>query len=54
MTQEEETIIQDNLEDDELEFPLNYSITSYGADYDVDGLVRRIQLIDFMDQQCSV
>lgn len=46
MMQEVETIIQDELGDDELEFPLNYSITSYGADYDVDGLVRRIQRDD--------
>ena len=52
---EEEDINQDNIEDDETSIddelgatedivvPVNYSITSYGADFDVFGLVRRIQ-----------
>src|SRR5688572_798558 len=51
----EENIKQDNIEDDEtpiidelgttedIVIPVNYSITSYGADFDVFGLVRRIQ-----------
>lgn len=37
-------IIEDNLEDDLEEIiPFKYSITSYGADYPVDGLVKRIK-----------
>lgn len=33
---------EDTGEDDDAEIPLSYSITSYGADYPVDGLVKRI------------
>lgn len=44
MLQEPEVQIEDNLEDDSSEevLPFRYSITSYGADYTVDGLVKRI------------
>lgn len=41
--EEQETQVEDNLEDDSEEIiPFKYSITSYGADYPVDGLVQRI------------
>jgi len=39
----EEVGIEDDLEDEEELMPFKYSITSYGADYPVDGLVRRIR-----------
>lgn len=39
MTSPREIEIKDNRED----IPFKYSITSYGADYDVAGLVRRIR-----------
>lgn len=43
MKTEYETPIEDNLGDDSEEIiPFKYSITSYGADYPVDGLVKRI------------
>ena len=41
---EAESQIEDNLGDDSEEIiPLKYSITSYGADYPVDSLVKRIE-----------
>lgn len=44
MTQDTEATIEDNLGDDSEEVaPFKYSITSYGADYTVDGLVKRIK-----------
>jgi len=43
MSRERETLIKD--ERDEL-VPFKYSITSYGADFDVDGLVKRIDRDD--------
>lgn len=38
--------IDDLLQDTDEVMPFRYSITSYGADYPVDGLVRRVQLGD--------
>jgi hypothetical protein len=44
MIQEPETPIDDNLEEDSEEnISFKYSISSYGADYPVDGLVKRIK-----------
>lgn len=44
MIQEPETIIDDNLEEEpEENIPFKYSISSYGADYPVDSLVKRIK-----------
>jgi hypothetical protein len=44
MTQEPETPIEENLGDDSEEIiTFKYSITSYGADYPIDGLVKRLQ-----------
>jgi len=44
MTQEPETQVEDKLGDDSEEIiPFKYSIISYGADYPVDGLVKRIK-----------
>ncbi|MBD1930583.1 MULTISPECIES: DUF262 domain-containing protein [Cyanophyceae] len=44
MTQEQQTLLEDNLEDDSDEIiPFKYSINSYGADYPVDGLVKRLK-----------
>ena len=44
MIQEPETLIDDNLEEEpEENIPFKYSISSYGADYPVDGLVKRIK-----------
>jgi hypothetical protein len=37
----EDTKVQDDLGDEEV--PFRYSITSYGADYPVDGLIKRIE-----------
>ena len=46
----EEAILDDQVEDetlkDETVSPIQYEITSYGADYDVEGLVRRLQRDD--------
>lgn len=39
---DQELDIDDNLGDDLTVIPYKYSITSYGADYPIDGLVRRI------------
>lgn len=39
----EETQIPENLDDDEEIIPFKYSITSYGADYPVDSLVKRLE-----------
>ncbi len=36
----------DDLDEAEEVIPFTYSITSYGADYPVDGLVKRIQAND--------
>jgi hypothetical protein len=38
---EPDTVVQDDLGDGEV--PFKYSITSYGADYPVDGLIKRIE-----------
>lgn len=35
--------VEDNAESDDTIAPLRYDITSYGADYDVEGIVRRVQ-----------
>lgn len=44
MIQEPETLVDDNLEEDSEEnIPFKYSISSYGADYPVDSLVKRIK-----------
>ena len=44
VTNEAEETILDNLgEDPDQNIPTRYSITSYGADYPVDGLVKRNQ-----------
>ena len=37
------TIVEDDLGDEDVVVPHAYSITSYGADYTVDGLVKRIR-----------
>lgn len=42
-TSEDDEQIDDNLGDESKPVPFKYSITSYGADYLVDGLVRRIE-----------
>lgn len=39
----EDTLIEDRLGDEDVVIPFQYAITSYGADYPVDGLVKRIQ-----------
>ncbi|MGH2613410.1 MAG: DUF262 domain-containing protein [Rhabdochlamydiaceae bacterium] len=41
-----EVEVEDNAGDDEVETPIKYSITSYGADYTIDGLVKRINAGD--------
>ncbi len=46
MTQDREIRIQDNLADKDEIIPFKYSITSYGADYPVDGLVKRMSAGD--------
>jgi uncharacterized protein with ParB-like and HNH nuclease domain len=44
VNEEQETQIEDSLDDDSKEIvPFKYSITSYGADYPVDSLVRRMK-----------
>ncbi len=40
--EEEEVKIEDEPEEAEEEVPFKYAITSYGADYPVDGLVKRL------------
>ncbi len=41
--EELEATVEDNFEDESEELlPFKYSITSYGADYPVDGLVKRM------------
>ena len=42
MTDEPEELVEPTDEDSEISTPFKYSITSYGADYPVDGLVKRI------------
>jgi hypothetical protein len=37
------TLIEDKLGDEDVVIPFKYGMTSYGADYPVDGLVKRIQ-----------
>ena len=39
----EDPILIDDIRDDDAEAPLKYAITSYGADYPVDGLVKRLR-----------
>jgi uncharacterized protein with ParB-like and HNH nuclease domain len=43
-----ETIIEDRLGEENVVTPFKYSITSYGADYPVDGLVKRMQNGDIL------
>jgi hypothetical protein len=38
--------VEDNAEADDTVAPVRYDITSYGADYDVEGIVRRLQRED--------
>ena len=45
---ETDTIIEDRLGDEDIVIPFKYSITSYGADYPVDGLVKRLQNDDII------
>lgn len=40
--------IDQMLEEDEEVVPFNYSITSYGSDYPVDGLVKRVRAGDII------
>ena len=47
----EDTIIEDRLGDGDVVIPFKYSITSYGADYPVDGLVKRLQNDDIIVPQ---
>ncbi len=42
-TSTHDTIIEDKLGDENVVVPLKYSITSYGADYPINGLVKRLQ-----------
>ena len=42
MSKKVETKIEDPLGDEDLEVPFKYAITSYGADFPVDGLVKRL------------
>ncbi len=37
-----ETLVVDEAGNDDTVVPLRYEITSFGADYDVEGLVRRL------------
>jgi len=41
--EEEDVEISDNLNDEEEQVPFRYSITSYGADFLIDGIVRRMK-----------
>ena len=43
--QDDDLLVPEEPEEEE-EIPLRYSITSYGADFDVDGLIRRIERKD--------
>jgi len=47
-SKEDDTVIEDRLGDEDIVVPLKYSITSYGADYPVDGLVKRLQNEDIL------
>ena len=49
-TQEEEILdeIQDQDEKDDEVAPVQYDISTYGADYPVDGLVKRLQKGDIL------
>lgn len=38
-----EVLVEDDAENDDVVVPQHYSITSFGADYDVEGLVKRLQ-----------
>jgi len=42
MAKKVETRVEDPLGDEDLEVPFKYAITSYGADFPVDGLVKRL------------
>jgi hypothetical protein len=44
----EDTPIEDKLGDEDVVIPFKYSITSYGADYPVDSLVKRMQNKDIL------
>lgn len=44
--QEPELPVIDDTEDDEVVAPVHYEITSFGADYDAEGLVKRLQRDD--------
>jgi hypothetical protein len=43
MAKRAETKIEDPLGDEDLEVPFKYTITAYGADFPVDGLVKRLK-----------
>jgi len=43
LIEEESTAIEDEAERDEIVPSVSYQITAYGADYDVEGLVRRLE-----------
>jgi hypothetical protein len=45
---EDEVQVQDETEKDQTVPPVPYQITSYGADYDVDGIVKRMKSGDIM------
>ena len=47
----DDTVIEDRLGDGDVVIPFKYSITSYGADYPVDGLVKRLQNDDIIVPQ---
>lgn len=38
-----EVLVEDDAENDDVVVPQHYSITSFGADYDVEGLVKRLE-----------
>ena len=43
MVRKQETEIVDNLDDSDEVVPVKYEITSYGADFPVDALVKRLR-----------
>lgn len=43
MARQDETRIEDALGDEDLEVPFKYAITAYGADFPVDGLIKRLK-----------
>ncbi len=45
----DETAVQDASEEEEIVAPVQYDISSYGADYDVEGLVKRLNRGDILN-----